>query len=134
MKKVMVFGAFDILHPGHSYFFKEAAKHGDFLIAVVARDTTIKAVKNEFPSENEQLRLKKVGKSVDRAVLGDDRDVYKVIKDEKPDVICLGYDQKAFIDKLQEKLDTFGLKTEIMRLDAFKEHKYKSSIIKNSHT
>lgn len=42
MKKVLIFGSFDSLHKGHLNLFKQARKHGDKLIAVVARDETIK--------------------------------------------------------------------------------------------
>lgn len=40
--KVMVFGTFAVLHPGRLYFFNQAKKHGDKLIAVVARDVNVK--------------------------------------------------------------------------------------------
>ena len=40
MKLVMCAGTFDIVHPGHLYFFSEAKKLGDKLIVVVARDET----------------------------------------------------------------------------------------------
>ena len=41
MKKVMVFGTFDIIHPGHIHLLKEAKEYGDFLIAVIGRDATV---------------------------------------------------------------------------------------------
>ena len=34
MAKVMVFGTFDGVHPGHENFFEQAKQHGDYLIAV----------------------------------------------------------------------------------------------------
>lgn len=36
--RVMVFGVFDGLHPGHRAFLRQARKKGDKLIVVVARD------------------------------------------------------------------------------------------------
>jgi len=62
MKKTLVFGTFDILHPGHEYFLKEAKRHGDQLVVVVARDLTVKQVKKLMPDNNELERLKIVKK------------------------------------------------------------------------
>ena len=59
MKAVMVFGTFDILHPGHINFFKQAKKYGN-LIAVIARDRTVKQVKGRLPKYSEKQRLKAI--------------------------------------------------------------------------
>jgi len=40
MKKVMAAGTFDLLHPGHIDFLKQAKKEGDYLIIVIATDET----------------------------------------------------------------------------------------------
>lgn len=132
--KVMVFGTFDILHPGHLNFFKQAKKYGDYLKIVVARDATVKNVKNRKPLNSEKTRLYNIIKAdiADEAALGALKDKYKVIKNFKPDIICLGYDQKASIDELKNKLSTFKLNTKIIRLKPFKPHIYKSSLIKNN--
>ncbi|MCK4554633.1 NUDIX domain-containing protein, partial [Candidatus Parcubacteria bacterium] len=71
----------------------------------------------------------------DKVVLGNIKDKYKIIERFKPDVICLGYDQKIFTEKLKEKLQKFGLsKTRIIRLKSYKKEKYKSSKFKIMHT
>ncbi|MBU0625913.1 adenylyltransferase/cytidyltransferase family protein [Patescibacteria group bacterium] len=44
-KKVMLFGTFDILHPGHEYVFSQAKNYGDCVMVVLARDVTVKKVK-----------------------------------------------------------------------------------------
>ncbi len=130
MKKVLVFGTFDILHPGHEYFLKQAKKHGYELIVVIARDLTVKQIKKLMPDNNELKRLKTIQKLdyVDKAVLGSmDMDKYKIIEDIKPDVICLGYDQTAFVNDLEAKLYERGLRPEIIRISAYKPDKHKSS-------
>ncbi len=132
MKKIMVFGTFDIFHLGHQSFLQQAKKYGDYLIAVVARDMTVKQVKNKKPKNNEQERLNEIQRSglVNEVILGSLKDKYKAIKKYRPDVICLGYDQKFFVEKLTEELEYLGLnKTKIVRLESFKPEKYKSSII-----
>ena len=124
MKKVMVFGTFDILHRGHLNFFKQARKYGNYLIIVVARDKTVKGVKGKIPKNNERKRLKKVMRYADKAVLGFIFDKYKVIKKFNPAVICLGYDQKFFVEGLKK------LNIAVIRLKQYKAYKYKSSKIR----
>lgn len=132
MRKVLVFGSFDGLHFGHLNFFKQAKEYGDYLIVVIARDATIKRIKNKSPLKNEKQRLKEIRKCklVNEAVLGREDNPYLIIKKIKPDVICLGYDQKVFSDDLPEELKKMGLKTKIFRMDPYKPKKFHSSIIK----
>lgn len=127
----MIFGTFDIVHHGHLNFFQQAKKFGDELIVVVARDKRVEALK-AVPVYNERERKKFLEqiRMIDTVVLGDPKDVYKVIKKFRPDTIVLGYDQLHYTDKLQSKLDEFGLKTKIVRAKPFNEKKFKSGIIK----
>lgn len=133
--KVMVFGTFDILHKGHLNFFKQARKHGDYLIAVVARDKTVLAVKGKLPRNNEKTRLNNIKeiKLVDKALLGNIKDKYAKIKKLKPAVICLGYDQKIFTEGLKTPFLKGGggvKEIKVVRLKPFKPEVYKSSKIK----
>jgi len=125
-KKVMIFGTFDILHKGHLNFFKQARKRGDFLIAVIARDKTVLKIKSKLPINKERTRAAAVKKSgfVDKVVLGGLKNKYKIIKKIRPDVICLGYDQKAFIDGLK------NFRIPIIKLKSFKPEVYKTSKIR----
>ena len=128
--KVMAFGTFDIFHKGHENFLKQARQYGNYLIVVVARDKTVKNVKGEFTQNNELIRQRAVIKSnlADEVILGNLENKYQVIKKYQPEIICLGYDQKAFIENLQEKLKEFGLeKTRIIKLKSYYPEKYKSS-------
>jgi FAD synthetase len=131
MKKVMAFGTFDLLHPGHLHYLQEAKKYGDFLIVVVARDSTVLQVKQKLPKNNEEQRCKNLERLniADKIVLGDKKDKLKIITDEKPDVLAFGYDQKMPVDDLKSKLDSnIVLKT----VTALKPEIYKSSLLENS--
>ena len=131
MSKVMVFGTFDIIHPGHLYLFEEAKKLGDTLTVIVARDQTVLEVKGRAVQNDENTRLKNIENLhiADKVILGNLADKYQVIKEEKPEIIALGYDQRAFVDSLNEILDS---KTKIVRLKPFKEDIYKSSKFRTS--
>ena len=132
MKKVMCFGTFDLLHEGHKFFLIEAKKLGDFLVVVVARDETVEALKKQPPLHGESVRvhnLQQLG-IADKVILGNSGDKLKVVVDEQPDIICLGYDQTFFTDKIKERLQQRGLSVEVVRLPAYKPEVYKSSIIK----
>jgi len=125
----MVFGTFDIFHPGHVNFLRQARKYGDYLIVIIARDKTVLNIKKSLPRYQEKKRLAEIIKSnlTDKAVLGSLRDKYQVVKKYQPAVICLGYDQKKFINQLAEKLKQFKLKTKIVRLKPYRPKIYKSS-------
>jgi FAD synthetase len=103
-KIVMVFGVFDLLHPGHISFLTQAQKYGSKLIAVVTRDEMVLKLKKRCPLDCEEKRLSNVQKvpGVHKAVLGDkELGSYAVIKEHKPDVICLGYDQYGLANHLE---------------------------------
>lgn len=122
----MVFGTFDIIHPGHIHMLKQAKAYGDYLIVVVARDKTVCAFKNKPAINNETKRienLKKLGLA-NRVVLGCLDDKHQIVRDERPDIVALGYDQRLFIDKLEDALPD---NSHIVRLTAFHPEKYKSS-------
>lgn len=128
--KVLVFGTFDLFHPGHEFFLKVARKHGDILQVVVSRDKTVEETKGKKPADDEIRRLFKIQSLdfVDDVILGSLGDKYKIIEALKPDIIVLGYDQKAFTENLEEELKKRGLKTKVIRLkESLKPETYKSS-------
>lgn len=131
----MVFGAFDGLHPGHLDFFKQAKKYGDYLIVSVGRDINVEKLKGKKPLFDEDERVELIGnlKIVDKAVLGAVHDFYIHIKQNKPDVICLGYDQWATEKEVRENLNRVELfNTEVVRLKPHKMDKAKSSFLKEN--
>jgi len=132
MKKVMLFGTFDIVHMGHIHMFKEARGYGDYLITVVGRDKNVEKIKGEAPlhTDKERAEFLKHIKLIDQVMLGDSDDPYKPIKDMKPDVIALGYDQRVYVDKLEDAITQCGLSSHIVRLRPYEENRFKSSKLK----
>jgi len=126
MKKVMVFGTFDSLHPGHLNFFKQAKRIGNYLIVVVARDVNVKKIKGQLPRFNEDKRLSMLlaAEIADIAILGQIRNPYAVIRKYRPAIIALGYDQNSFTADLKKQFPN----VKIVRLKPYKPEIYKSSI------
>ena len=110
-KKVIVGGTFDIIHPGHIVFLREAAKLGD-LVVIVARDNNVVKFKGKKPINDEEHRLFVISniKGVYKARLGDLNDIIKPIIEEKPDIIFLGPDQKVDESWLKRELEKRGLR------------------------
>ncbi|MBS7288053.1 MAG: FAD synthase, partial [Candidatus Freyarchaeota archaeon] len=127
MKKVMVFGTFDILHTGHLKFLEEAKRlggEGAKLIVVIARDSTVHKVRGRPPifSEEDRRRLIEGLKPVDEAILGyEGEDMLKIIEEEKPNIIVLGYDQRKDTEQFVEELRSRGIDAEVHRLPKYGE-------------
>ena len=117
MVRVMASGVFDLLHPGHLYYLKEAKKLGDELVVVVATDNTVRKRKHE-PITPQEMRLEMVEalKPVDMAVLGHEDDMFKTVEELKPDIIALGYDQDFDEKWLEEELKKRGMDIKVVRI------------------
>ena len=122
MVRVMATGVFDLLHLGHVFFLKEAKKLGDELVVVVATDKTAKELKHD-PVTPQDLRVQLVAelKPVDKAVLGYEDDRYRIVKELKPDIIALGFDQKHDEQRIRNDLKEMGMDVKVIRLEPF-EH------------
>lgn len=129
---VMVFGTFDYLHAGHENLFVQARELGDEIIAIIGRDKTVKTIKGELPDHNEKERVKNLEATgwADKVVLGSNKDKNQVLKDYRPDVIALGYDQFAFTYRLEKFLMDIKLDAKIVRLMPYRPDLYKSSLLK----
>jgi len=129
----MTFGTFDNLHAGHENFFKQAKELGNKVLTIIARDKTVTNIKGRAPKFTEKERLKNIieTKWCDDAILGDNKDKMKAIKQYKPTIIALGYDQFAFTYSLEKMIIKDNLNTKIVRLKPYKAGIYKSSLIRN---
>ena len=137
-KVVLAFGSFDIIHPGHLYYLKKAKQYGNKLIVVVARDDSIRKLKNRKPVFNQKDRAVIVNslKIVDNAVVGKKitnlSDRYEIFKKYKPNVVVFGHDQKIDEKQLKAWLKKNKLNTKIVRINSFKRSFYSSSRIRKT--
>lgn len=134
MKKVRVAcaGTFDHLHLGHVDFLKQAKALGDELIVIIARDETVKRIKGFLPTHNEKQRRSNVEDTgvPDFVILGNlDTDLFQILKELKPDVIALGYDQRVSEEEIKKRFPD----CKIVRLLPFSPDKYKSSFYRNNN-
>jgi FAD synthetase len=107
MKKVLVGGVFNVIHPGHIYFLTEAKKRGDYLVVVIASDKTA-GVKGIYPAETRKKLVESLG-FVDKVVIGSDNDKMDIVRKEKPVLVVLGYDQVMRIENVPVKrIQKFG--------------------------
>lgn len=128
----MVFGTFDIVHPGHENFFEQARSLASdpYLIVSVARNGAAERTRGVAPRHHERERLENIEHCpfVDHAILGDKTGYIQHIVREKPDIIALGYDQHGeYVDNLERDLRAAGLATRIVRLKAHRPDVYKTS-------
>ncbi len=117
--RVLVFGTFDGLHPGHIFFLQQAQTFGTHLTVSVARDAHVVELKNDQPKHNEQERLSMVKKveSVDEVVLSDEiLGTFDLISEVNPDLIVLGHDQDALEQAIKEWMKRSGAVIQIMRI------------------
>lgn len=124
--KVLVFGTFDLLHPGHRFLLTEASKRGK-LFVVVARDANVQRIKGRFPVHDEDERMSVIRSAFPHATveLGSAHDFLDPVRAIDPDLILLGYDQG-----LPPGVKMEDLPYEIERLPAFHPEKYKTSLLR----
>lgn len=123
--RVLTFGTFDDLHPGHHAYLNQAAKRGD-LFVIVARDANVLRIKGRAPLHDEHERVAALKSAFPEAtvLLGNDTgDFLDPVRGLKPDLIVLGYDQK-----LPPGMDESHLPCPVERAEAFEPHIHKSSI------
>jgi len=129
---ILTFWTFDYVHKWHEDFLRQAKKYWDKLITVVATNKNVEKFKWKPPIYNIFERIEHIRNLdiCDEIVGWEENSPLKCIEKYSPKVICLWYDQKWFSGLLKEHIEKNNLNIEIIRLKAFKEDIYKSSLIK----
>ena len=119
-KIVLAGGVFDIIHPGHIHTLNAAKALGDVLVVAIATDRTAEKMKKRPPLHNQELRRELVSclTMVDRAVVGHENDIFETVKEIKPDIIVLGYDQTHQEKFIGDGCKRINLDVEIVRLQS----------------
>ena len=92
-RTVIAQGTFDILHPGHLHYLREAAAMGDVLHVIIARRENVTHKERPVLPDRQRRDMVAALDPVDSALLGDKEDIFVPIERIDPDVIVLGHDQ-----------------------------------------
>jgi D-beta-D-heptose 7-phosphate kinase/D-beta-D-heptose 1-phosphate adenosyltransferase len=96
--RIIVFtnGVFDILHPGHIRYLRDARALGDLLIVGVNSDRSVRALAKApdrpINSENERAEVLAALASVDAVVVFDEDTPHEIISALQPDILVKGAD------------------------------------------
>ena len=97
-RKTVVFtnGVFDILHPGHIRYLRDARALGDLLIVGLNSDRSVKALAKApgrpINSENERAEVLGALASVDAVAIFDEETPHEIIMALQPDILVKGAD------------------------------------------
>jgi len=131
-KIVLAGGVFDIIHPGHIHTLNAAKALGGVLVVAIATDKTAEKMKKRSPLHNQELRRELVTSlsMVDKAIVGHEDDIFQTVKEVKPDIIVLGYDQVHQEKFISDGCKRINLNVEIVRLETPVPHLSSSEIEK----
>lgn len=118
MERVVAQGTFDILHPGHVHYLREAASMGDELHVIVARSSNVTHKAGPVVPDSQRVEMVEALDPVDRAHLGHPEDIFVPIERIEPAVIVLGHDQYHSTEELEAALTDRGLECELRRASA----------------
>jgi FAD synthetase len=132
VRKVMAFGTFDVLHPGHLSYLRQSKAWGDYLVVVVSTDAHAFKVKGKKPvfCQDSRAQLVRSLRFVDEVALGLEGNYFDIVSEFKPNVVSLGYDHEQNEHELEIELKKIGVNSRIVRCDPFNEKEFKSSIFK----
>ena len=131
-KIVLAGGVFDIIHPGHIHTLNAAKALGGVLVVAIATDKTAEKMKKRSPLHNQELRRELVSylSMVDKAIVGHEDDIFQTVKEVKPNIIVLGYDQVHQEKFISDGCKRINLNVEIVRLETPVPHLSSSEIEK----
>nr|WP_320162396.1 adenylyltransferase/cytidyltransferase family protein [uncultured Methanoregula sp.] len=120
-RRIVATGTFDILHPGHVYYLEESKKLGDELFVIVARDANVKHKPHPIIPEEQRLKMVAALKPVDHAMLGDRTDMFRPIREIRPDIVTIGFNQRFSEEELARQLAEKELPARVVRIGKYAE-------------
>jgi len=116
-RRVVAQGTFDILHPGHVHYLREAARLGELHVIIARRENVTHKPRPIVPDE-QRRRMVEALEPVTEAHLGHREDIFVPIERIRPDLIVLGHDQHHDEDAIERALADRGLDCGVRRASA----------------
>jgi FAD synthetase len=127
-RRAVAQGTFDILHPGHVHYLREAAAMGEELHVIVARRSNVTHKDPPVLPDRQRRDMVAALAVVDHARLGHPSDIFVPIEEIEPDVIVLGYDQHHDPEAIRERLRERGLDCAVERASG-REPRYEEELL-----
>ena len=115
MTRVVAQGTFDLIHPGHVHYLREAAAMGDELHVIVARRENVTHKDPPILPNRQRRDVVAALEMVDDARVGHPSDIFVPIEELDPDVIALGYDQHHDESSIEDALAERGIDCAVQR-------------------
>jgi len=115
MIRVVAQGTFDILHPGHVHYLRDAKSMGDELHVIVARAENVTHKQGPVVSDRQRVEMVDALEPVDTAHLGHPDDIFVPVEEIDPDIIALGHDQYHDPGTIEGELADRGIDCEVRR-------------------
>ncbi len=126
-KKIIAYGHFSSIHPGHIRYLQNARSLGKILIVVIKGDKNKKLSEKYFFSINERAKSLAMLNICDYIVHLENDELDIVVKDIKPDCLVFGTDYKKHLMSEIKQVVSFAKKNEIEIIYNSGEIKYAST-------
>lgn len=126
--KVLIFGKFDILHPGHIFLIAGAQKEGK-VTAILESNKNIIKFYNFTPYYDEAVRKKKLEKYNLTVCIRENESFEDIIKKHQPDILYLGHDQEYIHGEFKKLTKQYNFK--IKQAEVFNKNLFKSSRLRS---
>lgn len=128
MKRIVAQGTFDVLHPGHVHYLRQARSMGDELHVIVARSGNVTHKDGPVIPDKQRVEMVSSLEPVDQAHLGDPEDIFVPIREIAPDIIVLGHDQHHDKAAIEAELDARDLDCQVRRASEY-EPEYDDALL-----
>jgi len=118
MTRVVAQGTFDILHPGHLHYLREAKAMGDELHVIVARAANVTHKPGPIVPGPQRVEMVGALTPVDHARLGHPEDIFVPIEEIEPAIVALGHDQHHDDDAIEAAAADRGVDLDVRRVSA----------------
>jgi len=110
-KIVLANGCFDLIHPGHIRYLREAKKKGDVLVLALNSDSSVGRLKGKgrpILDQKERVEILTAFSFIDYMTVFDEDNVEKVLLTLKPDIHAKGSDYTKETVPEKETVQSYG--------------------------